>query len=145
MQLAQSRRSSLFLLELIIAIFFFILASAFCVRFFVKAHLTEEEAVNRNLAVHTASSIAELLRNDDLDLTQIKKYYPLAKSTDHGVFVYFDKDFEVSSEEEHVYLLKLDNSYEDSFHKGFIQVYQNDNLLYELNVKYYKPIGGNDS
>lgn len=144
MQLEQSKRSSLFLLELIIAIFFFILASAFCVRFFVKAHLIEEEAESRNLAVHTASSVAELLKTDDLNLTKIKEYYSLAIPTENGIFVHFDENFDASTEENSVYLLELQASYEDWFHKGFIQVYQNDNLLYELEVKYYKIIGGNE-
>ena len=38
----KGHRSSLFLLELILVIFFFSLASAVCIQLFVKAHLTEQ-------------------------------------------------------------------------------------------------------
>ena len=42
MQRKPAKRSSLFLLELIIAILFFCLASAVCVRFFVRSHVMEQ-------------------------------------------------------------------------------------------------------
>ena len=52
-------RSSLFLLELILVIFFFSLASAVCIQLFVKAHLTEQETKALNHAIPLAESAAE--------------------------------------------------------------------------------------
>lgn len=54
------KRSSLFLLELIIAILFFSLASAVCVQFFVKSRIISEDTKNLNIAVQQVSSQAEL-------------------------------------------------------------------------------------
>ena len=54
-----SKRSSLFLLELILAIGFFCIASAVCVYIFVKSYNIERESTNLNHTVHLATSAAE--------------------------------------------------------------------------------------
>ena len=57
-----AKRSSLFLMELMIAILFFSLASAVCVQLFVKSHLLTREAADLNQAVSQAQSAAEVIR-----------------------------------------------------------------------------------
>ena len=52
-------KSALFLMELIIAIFFFSLASAVCIQLFVKAHLMGTSNTNKNHALLWAQNIAE--------------------------------------------------------------------------------------
>lgn len=61
----RAQSSSLFLLELILAILFFSLASAVCVQFFVKSHLMSRNARNLNYAVNECSAIAELVTASD--------------------------------------------------------------------------------
>lgn len=51
--------SSLFLLELILAVLFFSVASALCIQIFIKAHLMSQDARDLNFAVNEVSSIAE--------------------------------------------------------------------------------------
>ena len=51
MERTPAKRSSLFLLELMIAILFFCLASAVCVQIFVKAHTTSRETQELNTAL----------------------------------------------------------------------------------------------
>ena len=51
--------SSLFLLELILAVLFFSVASALCIEIFTKAHLMSQDARNLNFAVNEVSSMAE--------------------------------------------------------------------------------------
>ena len=76
MQRKPAKRSSLFLLELIIAILFFCLASAVCVRFFVRSHVMEQETTELNLAVDQAVSAAEILRSGQDIAACLKDYYP---------------------------------------------------------------------
>ncbi len=52
-------RSSLFLMELIVAILFFSLASAVCMQLFAKAHTLSKKSINENHAVNEAVSLAE--------------------------------------------------------------------------------------
>lgn len=54
-----SSKSGLFLMELILAIFFFSIAAAICVRLFVTSHQLSRESVRLNHAVTMAESIAE--------------------------------------------------------------------------------------
>lgn len=60
-----TRRSSLFLMELMAAILLFSLASAVCIQVFVKAHQVSERAEQLNEAVTLCSDAAELIRAAD--------------------------------------------------------------------------------
>ncbi len=53
-------RSSLFLMELIVVIFFFSLTAAVCLQIFVKAHTLGEKTKNLNNAVLLAQNTGEL-------------------------------------------------------------------------------------
>lgn len=79
------RASSLFLMELILAILFFSIASAVCVQFFVKSHLLSRDADALNHAVNECSSIAEVLNTADnmgSGISLLKELYPDAVETD---------------------------------------------------------------
>ena len=60
-----SHTSGLFLLELILAILFFSLASAVCVQLFVKSHLLSRQAEDLSLAVNECSDAAEIILSAD--------------------------------------------------------------------------------
>ncbi|MDR0434326.1 MAG: hypothetical protein LBH21_04580, partial [Gracilibacteraceae bacterium] len=57
-----SSKSSLFLLEMIIAILFLAITAAICMRLFVQAHTTGEASENLTRAVMTAQSLTENLK-----------------------------------------------------------------------------------
>lgn len=63
-------KSSLFLMELIIAILFFSLASTVCIQLFAKAHILSKQTVEENHALIQAQNLAELFlaADEDLDL-----------------------------------------------------------------------------
>ena len=61
----RAKSSSLFLLELILAILFFSIASAVCVQFFVKSHLLSRDAKALNSSVTEVFNAAELLDVSD--------------------------------------------------------------------------------
>lgn len=52
-------RSSLFLMELILSILFFSLASAVCIQLFAKSHTLSSETINQNNAIVQAQNLAE--------------------------------------------------------------------------------------
>lgn len=66
MERTPAKRSSLFLLELMIAILFFCLASAVCVQIFVKAHTTSRGTQELNTALEKVSGYTELFLADAL-------------------------------------------------------------------------------
>lgn len=76
-----SSRSGLFLLELIISILFFSVASAICIQLFVKAHLMDKNNQALTQAVQLSQNFAEIYTATDGDLDTIKKFYPEATIT----------------------------------------------------------------
>ena len=55
-----SSKSSLFLMELILSILFFSLASAVCVQLFVKSHLISRQSTDLTNSVNLAQDVAEI-------------------------------------------------------------------------------------
>ncbi len=67
--------SSLFLLEFILAILFFSVASAFCVQIFVKSHLLSKDAQDLNFAVNEVCNTAEQISSNSDTATDTIIYY----------------------------------------------------------------------
>lgn len=65
MKRTPAKRSSLFLLELIIAILFFSLTSAVCVQIFVRAHLISRQTREQNMALEKISGVTEVFLTGD--------------------------------------------------------------------------------
>lgn len=65
-------KSSLFLMELIIALLFFSLASTVCIRLFVNAHSLSGQTVDMNHAVNYAQNMAEAFTGCDGDLISMQ-------------------------------------------------------------------------
>lgn len=82
----QANSSSLFLLELILAILFFSVASAVCVQIFVKSHLLSKDAQILNFAVNEVSNAAESLSPET---------------------VYYDSEFSECSKEDAEYQMSV--------------------------------------
>lgn len=86
-------KTSLVLMELIITILFFSIASAVCVQLFVKSHLLTKETDELNNAVGICQSIAEVMNGTDGSLYEIKPYFPSAEGEDNYFVIYYDDSF----------------------------------------------------
>ncbi len=69
----KSSKSSLFLLELIIAILFFSIASAACIQLFAKAHTLDIKTGEQNQTIIWSQNLAELWRAGNGDLSFVEK------------------------------------------------------------------------
>lgn len=98
-------KTSLFLMELIIAIAFFALASAVCVRLFVSAHLLAEKNTNLNNSVLWCQNLAESFYGCKGNIKDIALLYPQGIATfsdneDEGSLVLsFDENWELTSKD----------------------------------------------
>lgn len=102
-------QSSLFLMELIISILFFSLASTVCIQLFSKSHLLSQSTVEENHAVIQAQNMAELFLACDGELPRMADYsgeleYSPATDT---VTLYFDNDWSDCSPESAAYIASL--------------------------------------
>ncbi len=89
-------KSSLFLMELILAIFFFALASAVCMRLFARSHTLRGDTEDLNQGVFLAQSAAAAFESAGGDLSQLVQIFPEG-SLDAGgqVFtVYYQSSWE---------------------------------------------------
>jgi hypothetical protein len=90
-----SRRSSLFLLELMIAILFFCLCSAVCVRLFVQSHTVSAHTQELSMAMNQTKSFAEIFRSEDKYLEILKEQFPsgIISLETNSFTVYYDRDW----------------------------------------------------
>ena len=66
-------RSSLFLMELLISLLFFSLASAVCIRLFAKSHLISRDTINQNNAIVQAQNLAEIWLATEGNMKELKR------------------------------------------------------------------------
>lgn len=102
-------KSALVLMELIIVILFFSLASTVCIQLFAKSHLLSRQTVNENHAVIHAQNLAECFLATEGDMTQIKTLFPTCVPNTSGdtVTLLFDKDWKECDETNACYSASL--------------------------------------
>lgn len=98
--------SSLFLLELILAVLFFSVASALCIQIFTKAHLMSQDARDLNFAVNEVSSMAEQMPDDSLQ----------------NAAAYYDSSYASCEKADAVYVLTIHYEPEDTLLKAHISM-----------------------
>ena len=105
-------KSSLFLLELIIAILFFSVASALCVQLFVKSHQMSVKSSDLNHAVLVAQSAADVYKAAGSDPAETARLLGgLAETSGGTVTVYYDGGWQPTDRAESaVYRLQMNFS-----------------------------------
>ena len=98
--------SRLFLLELILAVLFFSVASALCIQIFTKAHLMSQDARDLNFAVNEVSSMAEQMPDDSLQ----------------DAAAYYDSSYASCEKADAVYVLTVHYEPEDTLLKAHISM-----------------------
>ncbi len=131
------RRSSLFLMEMIVAILFFSLTAAICVRIFVKSHTLEANSRKLNHAVNAASSVAEIFRSEENPLFFLSEQFPQGSAEESSYTIYYDEFWDVCALENASYTVVLETEFSDSFLVGNIDVQENEESIYQLDVKKY--------
>lgn len=104
MNRAQHSKTSLFLMELIIAILFFSISGAICVQLFVKAHMLSETSVEMNNSVLWTQNVSETFHGMHGSLHSIADFFSDSSivivsyedNPEVGTLVmFFDEDWEL--------------------------------------------------
>ena len=122
--------SSLFLLELILAVLFFSVASALCIQIFTKAHLMSQDARDLNFAVNEVSSMAEqisagTLHSDTAASSGDTASDPSTQMPDDSLqdaAAYYDSSYASCEKADAVYVLTIHYEPEDTFLKAHISM-----------------------
>ncbi len=145
MQKKPAKRSSLFLLELLLSILVFSIVSAWCVRLFAAAHVIAKETRELDKAHYQAGSYAEVfLAAQDFEAFLCREG---AKEEKVGVGklyrICYDKDWNIC-DGEGAFCFEVRLITEDSFEKGVFTYLktQGREVIYELQAERY--IGGEE-
>ena len=122
--------SSLFLLELILAVLFFSVASALCIQIFTKAHLMSQDARDLNFAVNEVSSMAEQISADTLhpdtaassDNTASDPSTQISNDAWQDDTAYYDSSYASCEKADAVYVLTVHYEPEDTLLKAHISM-----------------------
>ena len=100
-----AKRSSLFLLELIIAILFFSLTSAVCVQIFVRAHLISRQTQELNTALEKVSGFSEVFLAGDSFSALLPEDASVSENADGSAeyLVFYDKNWQLCSSSDATY------------------------------------------
>ena len=120
----KSSKSSLFLMEILICILFFSIASAFCVQLFAKAHLLDQKTGRQNLTVMWTQNLSELWKHYDgnLSLVHAQLTNDYAASADAFCFsketqtlsLYFNADCQPDADNASYVITLKNNAYNES-------------------------------
>lgn len=145
----RARSSSLFLMELILAILFFSVASAVCVQFFVKSHLLNLDSNALTHAVNECSGVAEVITTTDSltdGLSLLQAQYPEGRYPDLNVLddlikslvpsdvlvekngtiqIYYDEAFAPCAEPSAAYTLDIQITYSGQMMDLVLGMYEN--------------------
>ena len=122
--------SSLFLLELILAVLFFSVASALCIQIFTKAHLMSQDARDLNFAVNEVSSMAEqisagTLHSDTASSSDDTASDPSTQMPDDSLqdaAAYYDSGYASCEKADAVYVLTVHDELENTLLKAHISM-----------------------
>ena len=133
------QRSSLFFLEIMLNLLFFVILVTICLQLFLKAHHLSKDTTLLHRAVTVCTSIAEVCQSS-LDETDIfQTIYPESLILNDTILIYFDSNFAACSEFESIYRVFLSENKEDNrITIRFLR--KNDtSIIYELEISSYSP------
>lgn len=163
---SRARSSSLFLMELILAILFFSVASAVCVQFFVKSHLMSRDSEVLARAVNECSGAAEIICTSDgmkEGLDMLRQQYPegdydtpvmeegleetASRETDSpgeaDAMLYYDDSFAPCGQETAAYVLEIHMEQDEQMIEAALEMRsgsddeEEDGAIYRLQTKHH--------
>lgn len=102
----RTSKSSLFLMELIIAILFFAIASGMCMQIFVKAHLITKQTNREQNAVVASDSVIAVLKNSSGDLNQVASLFE-GEIENEQVTIWLNESFQITSSNQSMYYIAV--------------------------------------
>lgn len=145
----QSSKTSLFLIELVLSIFFFIIAAAICLQLFVNTFFLSRETIEINQAVLWSQNLAEPFLGSMGDYTVTKEIYSdkdcistLSLSPNQYMLLCFDKDWNsIDKLSESTYIVFSAFHHDETFAYQDIYIAKYpDNLSYDITYEDFSTL-----
>lgn len=131
-----SKKSSLFLMELIIVLFFFALCTAVCVNIFAKAKLINEQSYELNKSIVASQNAAECFKAADSDIDTLT-YLLHGTAEDNVIKIGYDENWQNTDLTNAVYLMNINiEKSKSNLNTAVITVVKEDKTIYSLTVKH---------
>ncbi len=143
-RIKRASASTLFLMELIVAILFFSLCSSVCVAVFVHAHILSRDAKELNMATNLSCDAAEMIRSQTT-LTGVQSIFSreyrnaTINSSDKSceISLYFDENFKEIMSDHGVYNENIHITEDDGMFSIAIEFNGKDNnTIYSLSLNH---------
>lgn len=132
------KKSSLFLMELIIVLFFFALCAAVCVNIFIKAKLISNQSYELNKSIIASQNAAECFKAANANINTLAEFLHGTAEGD-VVKIGYDKNWQNINMSNAVYLMNIniEKSNKDIY-TAVITVYKENLLIYSLAAKHLR-------
>lgn len=133
-----SRKSSLFLMELIIVLFFFALCAAVCLNMFAKASLINRQSYELNKSIIAAQNAAQCFKAANSNTGKMADLLCGTADTD-AVKIGYDKNWQNTETENAVYIMNINiKKSNGNFNTAEITVSKADKIIYSLEVNHLR-------
>lgn len=140
MKYSSKRSSSLFLMELILALFFFMIVSVCCTRMFVKAWVTSRKASELNQAQNCAGNIAEVLNSDQDSEQALMRMFPEMIREEEKYLLYYNEEWQVCDQEKACYRIEVLIDLKENNQSGSITIKdKKETTIYQLDMIKHIP------
>ena len=146
MKRSSPRRPSLFLIELIIVLFFFMLVCAVCLRLFALADLTSRESKDLSISQNLAQSFAEALKGSDGSPQEMIRLLPELSYIGQQYRSWYDSSWQPCSSEDAVYSLDAPVEISGSLKTAALTIrdLRREKDLFQLELTFYHQTGKED-
>jgi hypothetical protein len=132
-------RTGLFLIELILSIFFFIIAAAVVLQLFVNSHFISNKTISINNALLYSQNMSEVFLSDNGNFDSVKDLYSnqlveVPSTSDNIILLLFDKSWlPINDFEDAQYSIVADYSYDEEYKSALLDT----DYIYHQEVKNY--------
>ncbi len=142
----KNKMTRYFLIELIVNCFFFAVAAAICLNFFIIGHVDSKKSNDLSNATIKVQEIAEYIKAYPTDADSFIEKTGAFKTDEGYVFYYDDEWTLLNGEGNGTYQIGITNSIsDDNLLYSDISVQEGDTLIYELSLAKYleNEVSGN--
>lgn len=127
--LPTTSKSGIFLLELVLVILFFSIASTVCIEMFIKSYTLSNDSTYLNQSVLIAENIAEAFKSEEA----------LIKESNTQTY-YFTSNLMKTDQSNYTYKAIVDYFSKNNINSAMIYVYADNTLYFNLEIKKYIPL-----
>lgn len=125
-------KTSLFLMELILTIAIFAVASAICMQLFVKSREYSHDSYDLDNASIICQNIHELIQGNNGKLDYLKQQYCM----DNQGNIYFDKYFQLCKKDQSSYKAQVKCQYQERSMDIQVHIYKDNECIYKRKMNY---------